>query len=121
MKKLFAFLIVLILIFSLAACKQYSMPIENLVQFHRLEDGTKQETPITLTQEEQQEIVSVLNSGNWNRDAMNFMDDYQFTVNGVRMGYHDGYIRAYGLGYPQLLVLSEEDTQRVNQILGFEG
>ena len=120
MKKLFAFLIVLILIFSLAACKQYSVPLEDIVRMEYQESGT-QSTPITLTQEEQQEIVSVLNSGNWNRDAMNFMDDYQFTVNGVRMGYHDGYIRAYDLGYPQLLVLSEEDTQRVNQILGFEG
>lgn len=122
MKKLFALLLVFILIFSLTACSQYSMPIENLVQFHWLEDGTKQETPITLSAAEQQEIVSILNAGVWVEDGVNSMDDYKFTVNGVRMGYiASGFFREYDLGYAHLLELSEEDTQRVNKILGFEG
>ncbi|MBE6958013.1 MAG: hypothetical protein E7447_02525 [Ruminococcaceae bacterium] len=122
MKKLFALLLVFILIFSLTACSQYSMPIENLVQFHWLEDGTKQQTPITISQSEQWVIVSILNAGVWVEDGVNAPDDYQFTVNGVRMGYiASGFFREYDRGYAHLLELSEEDTQRVNKILGFEG
>ena len=122
MKKLFALLLVFILIFSLTACSQYSMPIENLVQFHWLEDGTKQQTPITISQSEQWVIVSILNAGVWVEDGVNSPDDYQFTGGGVRMGYvASGYFRESGLGYAHLLELSEEDTQRVNKILGFEG
>lgn len=122
MKKLLALLLVFILTFSLSACSQYSVPVENIVRFELQEDGQTQRIPITLSAADQRIIVSILNAGSWVKDGVNSPDDYEFTVNGVRMGYiASGYFREYDRGYGYLLILSEADTQKVNKILGFEG
>ena len=120
MKKFFILILVLFLTFCLSACNRYNTPIESI---ERLvcspESGEIQRVSITINKEGQREIVSILNNGDWFNDCINSAPDYEFSVNGVRMGYVvDGLFKYYD--HVCTLELSEADTQRVNEIFGYE-
>lgn len=120
MKKFFTLLLVFFLIFCLSACNRYNTPIENIERRDcSPESGEIQRVSITISKEEQLEIVSILNNSDCFNDVINSAPDYEFSVNGVRMGYvADGFFKDYD--HACTLELSEADTRRVNEILGYE-
>jgi len=133
MKRWMTTVILLVCVLGMAACKQvtpeevmeydpveipyapvqYEEPVSNM--FRTAMDGSV--LPVDISEEEQEEIVSILNNGAWIYEAPKCEPDYSFETKDEKIYYHSECGTFDDSGNMRCLILSETEKEKVNRLL----
>ena len=73
---------------------------------------------IDMTEEVHKEILAVLNSGHWYNDVSKCESDYSFETKNEKIYYHADCGTFNDVTYKRYMTLSEEEKEKINQLLG---
>jgi len=79
-------------------------------------DGTT--AVMEMSEVEQEQILSILNSGNWINDVTDCADDYRFTVANTSIRYHSSCGTFIDMTNGCSMKLSETDKEFINNLFG---
>ena len=116
MKKLVAFVLMLVLLVTISGCtgKTYELPDD---QFCYLADGSH---AIELSEADKQYIIDTLNNATWDNDATNCGHDYMFYTQKQKIRYHSECGTFIDLTRKKWATLTDEQRTTINNILGIE-
>ena len=119
MKKVLFLLLAIILVLSVfSGCvkTRYVGPLPDISR----QEINGAEVAIELTEAQQEQILSLLNSGNWVNDLTNCGHDYKFTTDSASIRYHSACGTFNDITNGRSLSLTDEQKAEVNKILGID-
>lgn len=101
-------------IFSGCANNQYKGPLSCISHI-----GADGETALMdMTEDAHKTIISALNKGKWQDDITNCGYDYEFTTKNETIRYHSECGTFIDITNGRVMVLSNDDRVRINEVLG---
>ena len=101
-------------IFSGCANNQYKGPLSCVSRIGA--DGVI--TLMDMTEDAHKTIISALNKGKWQDDITNCGYDYEFTTKNETIRYHSECGTFIDITNGRVMVLSNDDRVRINEVLG---
>ena len=101
-------------IFSGCANNQYKGPLSCVSRIEA--DGVT--ALMDMTEDAHKTIISALNKGKWQDDITNCGYDYEFTTKNETIRYHSECGTFIDITNGRVMVLSNDDRVRINEVLG---